>query len=106
MQVQTLKVITKKLIGDQLKAIEANRLDTQKLAFEVPMGEGLNMYDNYHEAYTGFDKDGNFTGAVDPGTAAVNAIPDYGAGGDEGAGGSNYDGPSVFDDGGAAGGKG
>tara|TARA_A200000159_G_scaffold30000_1_gene26585 strand:+ start:3437 stop:4198 length:762 start_codon:yes stop_codon:yes gene_type:complete len=66
------------MTGDQLKAIEANRLDTQKLAFEVPMGEGLNMFDNYHEAFTGFDSSGNFTGApVDPGTEAMNSIPDY-----------------------------
>merc|ERR1712097_126666 len=78
------------MTGDQLKAIEANRLDTQKLAFEVPMGEGLNMFDNYHEAFTGFDSSGNFTGApVDPGTAAMNAMPDF-----------SQPTQSVFDDGG------
>ena len=43
------------MTGDQLKAIEANRLNTQKLAFEVPMGEGINMFDNFHTASTGFD---------------------------------------------------
>jgi hypothetical protein len=67
-----------KMTGQQLQDIEANRLNTQKLAFEVPMGEGINMFDNYNEAYTGFDSSGNFTGApLDPGTQAMNNVPDY-----------------------------
>lgn len=52
------------MTGDQLKAIEANRLNTQKLAFEVPLGQGVNMFDNYHTAYTGFDA--NTGQMVDP----------------------------------------
>ena len=50
--------------GDQLRDIELNRLNTQKLAFEVPMGEGINMFDNYHTAFTGFDA--NTGQMVDP----------------------------------------
>ena len=77
--------------GDQLRDIELNRLNTQKLAFEVPMGEGVDMFDNYNEAYTGFDSSGNFTGApLDPGTQAMNDIPDY-----------SQPTQSVFDEGGA-----
>ena len=76
------------MTGQQLQDIEANRLDTQKLAFEVPMGEGINMFDNYHEAFLG-------TAPVDPGTAAMNSIPDY-----------SQPTQSVFDDGGVfSGGK-
>ena len=75
--------------------VELNRLNTQKLAFEVPMGEGINMFDNYNEAYTGFDSSGNFTGApLDPGTQAMNNVPDY-----------SQPTQSVFDEGGAFGGK-
>ena len=81
--------------GDQLRDIELNRLNTQKLAFEVPMGEGVDMFDNYNEAYTGFDSSGNFTGApLDLGTQAMNDIPDY-----------SQPTQSVFDEGGAFGGK-
>ncbi len=77
------------MTGDELKAIEANKLNTQKLAFEVPMGEGINMFDNYHEAFLGTEA------PVDPGTAAMNAVPDY-----------SQPTQSVFDDGGVfSGGK-
>ena len=81
------------MTGQQLQDIEANRLNTQKLAFEVPMGEGLNMFDNYHQAFTGFDSSGNLA-TVDPGTQAMNNVPDY-----------SQPTQSVFDEGGVFGGK-
>ena len=81
------------MTGQQLQDIEANRLNTQKLAFEVPMGEGLNMFDNYHQAFTGFDSSGNLA-TVDPGTQAMNNVPDY-----------SQPTQSVFDEGGIFGGK-
>jgi len=81
--------------GQQLRDMELNRLNTQKLAFEVPTGEGANMFDNYHTAYTGFTPDGTFVGPTDPGTQAMNDIPDY-----------SQPTQSVFDDGGVfSGGK-
>lgn len=81
------------MTGQQLQDIEANRLNTQKLAFEVPMGEGINMFDNYHQAFTGFDSSGNLA-TVDPGTQAMNNVPDY-----------SQPTQSVFDEGGIFGGK-
>lgn len=53
------------MTGKELRDIELNRLNTQKLAFEVPMGEGLNMFDNYNTAFTGFTPDGTFVGTAD-----------------------------------------
>jgi|9_EtaG_2_1085328.scaffolds.fasta_scaffold03013_3 hypothetical protein len=53
------------MTGEQLRNIELNRLNTQKLAFEAPMGEGLNMFDDYNTAYTGFTPDGTFVGTAD-----------------------------------------
>ena len=83
------------MTGQQLRDMELNRLNTQKLAFEVPMGEGTNMFDNYHTAYTGFTPDGTFVGPLDEGTKAMNSIPDY-----------SQPTQSVFDDGGVfSGGK-
>lgn len=43
------------MTGEQLRNIELNRLNTQKLGFEVPLGQGVNMFDNYLAASTGFD---------------------------------------------------
>jgi len=102
--------------GEQLQNIAQNAQDVQKTTLEIaqanPTADAFQMAEALHTAQTGFDSAGNFVGnadnpIVDPGTAAMNAVPDYGAGGDEGPGGSNYGGGSVFDDGGAAsGGKG
>ena len=64
MQQQFTSGIKPGMTGQQLRDIELNRLNTQKLAFEVPMGEGLNMYDNYNTAYTGFTPDGEFVGSA------------------------------------------
>ena len=64
MQQQFTSGIKPGMTGQQLRDIELNRLNTQKLAFEVPMGEGPNMYDNYHTAYTGFTPDGEFVGSA------------------------------------------
>ena len=60
------------MTGQQLQDIEANRLDVQKLAFET----GGDM-DAFTTAYTGFTPDGTFVGPTDPGTQAMNDIPDY-----------------------------
>ena len=49
-----------KMTGQQLKDIEANRLNTQKLAFET----GGDM-DAFTTAYTGFTPDGTFVGNAD-----------------------------------------
>ena len=48
------------MTGQQLKDIEANRLNTQKLAFET----GGDM-DAFTTAYTGFTPDGTFVGTAD-----------------------------------------
>ena len=48
------------MTGQQLQDIEANRLDTQKLAFET----GGDM-DAFTTAYTGFTPDGTFVGNAD-----------------------------------------
>ena len=73
------------MTGQQLQDIEANRLNTQKLAFET----GGDM-DAFTTAYTGFTPDGTFVGPTDPGTQAMNDIPDY-----------SQPTQSVFDEGGA-----
>ena len=52
--------IEPKMTGQQLKDIEANRLNTQKLAFET----GGDM-DAFTTAYTGFTPDGTFVGNAD-----------------------------------------
>jgi len=82
------------LTGSQLQDIENNRLNVQKGILDItannPGANAQDVIDSYNESFTGFDSSGNFTGApVDPGTAAMNAIPDF-----------SQPTQSVFDDGG------
>ena len=49
-----------------------------QLTHDNPTASVQQIHDAHHENFTGFDSSGNFTGApVDPGTAAMNAMPDY-----------------------------
>lgn len=90
------------LTADKLQDIENNRINVQKGILDItknnPGADAQDIIDSYHESFTGFDSSGNFVGnddnpISDPGTDAMNAIPDFGAGYTGGGG-------SVFDDGG------
>ena len=65
-----------------MKNILDNAGDVQasimQLTHDNPTASASDIINAHHENFTGFDSSGNFTGApVDPGTAAMNAIPDF-----------------------------
>ena len=48
-----------------------------QLTHDNPTASASDIINAHHQDFTGFDSSGNFMGPTDPGTAAMNAIPDH-----------------------------
>jgi len=72
------------LSEQQQKNIQKNVQDVRK-ADKVRQdtfmrtGDAIAADQAFHESFTGFDSAGNFTGATDPGTQAMQSVPSFGA---------------------------
>lgn len=49
-----------------------------QLTHDNPTASASDIINAHHQNFTGFDSSGNFMGPTDTGTAAMNAIPDFG----------------------------